>query len=215
LFSFRPDWHLQERANPLVRQYLLALDAVLEVRPELLGCDVVCAHCKIRFLTHPRNAGRLNLRCPFGCREVHRRQSSNRRGTAYRQTPEGQEKKRILNARRCAEAGNPQAELPTVPVESSDSPVVPVVDRQTVDVPLPDELPVKLELVLGEVVLDEAGLFASPMLPYVRMIVRVVEGLELGCGELVRWLLQVLRQRSIASRSRVDYVLRFLNEHPP
>ena len=215
MFSFRPDWHLQDCANPLVRQYLLALDAVLQVRPELLGCDVVCAHCGIRFLTHPRNAGRLNLRCPFGCREFHRRQSSNRRGTAYRQTPEGQEKKRILNARRCAEAGKPLAELPTVPVESIDSPVVPVVDLQAVDVLLPDELPVKLELALGGVVLDEAGLFESSMLSYLRMVVRLVEGLELGCGELVRWLRQALRQRSIAFRSRGDYVLRFLNQHPP
>ena len=206
---------MQERANPLVRQYLTALNAVLQGRPELLGCDVVCAHCQIRFLTHPRNAGRLNLRCPFGCREFHRRQSSNRRGTAYRQTPEGQEKKRILNARRCAEAGKPLAELPTVPVESIESPVVPVVDLQAVDVLLPDELPVKLELALGGVVLDEAGLFESSMLSYLRMVVRLVEGLELGCGELVRWLRQALRQRSIAFRSRGDYVLRFLNQHPP
>jgi hypothetical protein len=206
---------LLECANPLVRQYLLALDAVLEVRPELLGCDVVCAHCKIRFLTHPRNAGRLNLRCPFGCREVHRRQSSNRRGTAYRQTPEGQEKKRILNARRCPEAGNPLAELPTVPVESIDSPVAPVVDMQAGDVPLPDELPVKLELVLGGVVLDEAGLLESPMMPYLRMMVRLAEGIRLSCRELGDLLRRALRQRSIASRSRTDYVLRFLNQHPP
>jgi len=206
---------LQDCANPLVRQYLLALDAVLQVRPELLGCDVVCAHCGIRFLTHPRNAGRLNLRCPFGCREFHRRQSANRRGTAYRQTPEGQEKKRILNARRCPEAGNPLAELPTVPVESIDSPVAPVVDMQAGDVPLPDELSVKLELVLGGVVLDEAGLLESPMMPYLRMMVRLAEGIRLSCRELGDLLRRALRQRSIASRSRTDYVLRFLNQHPP
>jgi len=237
LFSLQPDWHLLDRANPLVRQYLTALDAVLQVRPELLGCDVVCIHCQIRFLTDPRNAGRTNLYCPFGCREHFQRENANRRSRAYRQTLVGQEKKRILNARRYRETDKRLAQPQTLTVALNDAPLVPVVDVPVVDVPVVDvpvvdvpvvdvpvvdvpvvdvpvvDVPVKL--VLGEVVLDEAGLFASPMLPYLRMIVRVVEGLELGCRELVRWLLQALRQRSIASRSRVDYVLRFLNEHPP
>ena len=207
MFSLQPDWHLLDRANPLVRQYLTALDAVLQVRPELLGCDVVCIHCQIRFLTDPRNAGRTNLYCPFGCREHFQRENANRRSRAYRQTLVGQEKKRILNARRYRETDKRLAQPQTLTVALNDAPLVPVVDVPVVDVPV--------KLVLGEVVLDEAGLFASPMLPYLRMIVRVVEGLELGCRELVRWLLQALRQRSIASRSRVDYVLRFLNEHPP
>jgi len=84
----------------------------------------------------------------------------------------------------------------------NDALLVPVID-----------VPVKL--VLAEVVLEQAGLFESPVLPYLRMIVRPIEGVELGCGEFERWMLQALRQRSIASRSRVDYVLRFLHQHPP
>ena len=68
VFSFREDWHQDDRARPLVRQYQLTLDAVLRDRPDLQDCAVRCCHCGIRFFTHPRNAGRRDLRCPFGCR---------------------------------------------------------------------------------------------------------------------------------------------------
>jgi hypothetical protein len=50
--------------------------------------------------THPRNAGRKDLGCPFGCREAHRRQNAIRRSTEYYQSPEGKEKKKHLNAAR-------------------------------------------------------------------------------------------------------------------
>jgi hypothetical protein len=50
------------------------------------------------FFTHPRNAGRNDLGCPFGCRQVHRRQNAKRRSIEYYRTKEGKEKKRHLNA---------------------------------------------------------------------------------------------------------------------
>ena len=53
------------------------------------------------------------------------------------------------------------------------------------------------------------------MLPYVGMIVSLLEGLRLGRQELLQLLLASLRQHSIAYRSRTDYVLRFLHQHPP
>jgi hypothetical protein len=107
-----------------------------------------------------------------------------------------------------------------VPVEGKDSPVeqandVEVVAVPVIEEPLPDAGLAKLELVLGSVVLDEAGLFESPMLPYLRILVRLIDGIELGLQELVRLLRQALRQRSMAFRTRADYVLRFLNQHPP
>jgi len=40
------------------------------------------------------------LRCPFGCREAHRRQRSNERSVEYYRTPEGKIKKKALNANR-------------------------------------------------------------------------------------------------------------------
>lgn len=81
--------------------------------------------------------------------------------------------------------------------------------------PPPDELSVPVELRLDSVVLDELSLTTSPMLPYVRMVVNLIEGIELSCQELVTLLRQALRQHSIAARRRRDYVLRFLHQHPP
>jgi hypothetical protein len=81
--------------------------------------------------------------------------------------------------------------------------------------PLPEALPEKAELRLEEVVLDEWSLTRSPMLPYVRMVLRLVEGIELTCQQVARLLGRRLRQHSIAYRRRTDYVRCFLHQHPP
>ena len=105
VFSFSEDWHKQERARPLVRQYQIALDAVLEARPELTDCAVECKHCGIRFFTHPRNAGREDLRCPFGCRKHHRRKLGRERSRRCSQKAEAKEKKQAHNKRRSFPVG--------------------------------------------------------------------------------------------------------------
>lgn len=175
----------------------------MEPHPELQHCLAHCLHCGIRFLTHPRNAGRLNLRCPFGCRQHHRQERSNQRSAAYYRTASGKKKKKLLNGRRSSSAA--ECERRTNPIEQAASP-----NEQ-----LPDELSGQVELQLEGVVLRESSLARSRMLPYVRMVVRLIEGLELSCRELAGLLRQALRQHSIASRSRLDYVLGFLHQHPP
>ncbi len=80
--------------------------------------------------------------------------------------------------------------------------------------PQPDLAP-KGELRLTGVILHEAIVMKSCMLPYVRMLVSLIEGIELSYQELQRLLWQAMRQHSIARRTRSDYVLRFLHEHPP
>jgi hypothetical protein len=84
----------------LVLAYYVALRSLLRTRPELRRCLTRCRHCRIYFFTHPRNARRSDLRCPFGCREAHRQRESNRRSTAYYQDAPGKEKKRQQNAKR-------------------------------------------------------------------------------------------------------------------
>jgi hypothetical protein len=59
-----------------------------------------CRDCRIFFLTHPRNAGRRDLRCPFGCRDAHRKQRSTERSIEYYNTEEGKTKKKIQNGKR-------------------------------------------------------------------------------------------------------------------
>jgi hypothetical protein len=73
---------------------------VVRDRPELRAYLTRCRHCGILFITHPRNAGRNDLGCPFGCREAHRKNSSTKRSIDYYRTEEGKGKKKRLNERR-------------------------------------------------------------------------------------------------------------------
>jgi len=84
----------------LVLEYYLLLRSVLRAKPRLRACLSRCRHCRIFFLTDPRNAGRRDLGCPFGCRQAHRQQQSTRRSVAYYRDPTGKKKKSDLNQRR-------------------------------------------------------------------------------------------------------------------
>lgn len=199
-----------------MRQYQTALDSVLESDSNLSGSVVSCCHCGIRFLTDPRCAGRLNLRCPFGCRKHHCQQRSRQRSAAYRQTEAGKAKKKRLNARRSCRSASTDSPPQTVAPRPADLPP----EQSAESLPVKEELtaeplPMTEELRLEDVVLDAESVRNSPTLPYVRMLVNLIEGLRLSVAELVELLLQALRQHSIAYRSRADYVLRFLHEHPP
>jgi hypothetical protein len=83
-----------------VKQYYVVLRSVLRNRPHLRKCLSRCRQCRIFFLTHPRNGGRRDLRCPFGCREAHRKQRSTERSVAYYATVEGKAKKKLQNDKR-------------------------------------------------------------------------------------------------------------------
>jgi hypothetical protein len=205
LFSFRADWHQDDRAKPLVRQYQTVLDSVVQSHPELQGCIVYCAHCGIRFLTHPRNAGRRDLRCPFGCRWHHRRQCSNGRSTAFYQRAGGKRKKKLLNARRQGK------QVPsTVPPQPDLRRQAPPANASRTD-----ESPTTVTLRLEGIVLEESSLATSPMLGYVRMVIGLIEGVALTRSEVLSLLRQGMRQRSIGVRRRIDYILGFLHQHPP
>ena len=84
----------------IAARYYRAIRFVIKRQPELKRCLTRCRHCQILFFTHPRNAGRNDLRCPFGCREAHRRQKSVERSVAYYRCQEGKKKKIALNQRR-------------------------------------------------------------------------------------------------------------------
>jgi len=84
----------------LVLEYYLLLRSVLRARPQLRECLSRCRHCRIFFLSHPCNAGRQDLGCPFGCQEAHRKQESTRRSADYYRDPKGKKKKSDLNNKR-------------------------------------------------------------------------------------------------------------------
>ncbi len=78
--------------------YYVVIRSVLRTNPELRPLLKRCKHCRIYFFTGPQNALREDLRCPFGCREACRRQSSTRRSVAYHRTHK--DRKAKLNRRR-------------------------------------------------------------------------------------------------------------------
>jgi len=189
----------------MLQEYQRALDSILQSHPELQPCAVSCLYCGIRFLTHPRNAGRVNLRCPFGCRQHHRRQASRQRSRAYYQTVVGRRKKKGLNGAR--PHGGRSSVCPQQPEPDPPS--------AACSGPPRDELPEQVERYREGVVLEAWRLESSRMLPYVRMVVRLIEGFWLPGQELVRWLRETLRQHSIATGESTVYVLRFQHQHPP
>jgi hypothetical protein len=99
----------------LVLSYYVVLRSVLRIKPWLRKCLARCRHCGIFFLTDPRNAGRRDLGCPFGCRRAHRQRQSTQRSVAYYREPEGKAKKQALNARRRKHPPPPAAPRPVPP----------------------------------------------------------------------------------------------------
>jgi len=199
----------------------------LRRHPKWQGCAVHCCHCEIRFFTHPCNARRQDLRCPFGCREHHRRQCGNARSRKYNQTPQGRANKKRLNiaARLKADkAASIDTAPPPAPLEPSgqltaDSPSADFADATTVDAfasvaPSP-ALWEPLTLNLDGFVLDESTLVNSRVLPYVRMVVSLLEGEVISGEELISALRTRIRQRSFDRLPQREYVLSFLHQHPP
>ena len=99
-FRFSRDWYREGVARALVGRYYLILRSVVRTRTELRRCVTRCCHCGIFFLTHPRNAARRDLGCPFGCKEAHRKRRSTKRSVEYYRTDEGKVKKKIQNDKR-------------------------------------------------------------------------------------------------------------------
>src|SRR5690606_10139046 len=75
----------------------------------LRRCLTRCRHCRIFFITHPRNAARHDLGRPFGCQQAHRRRESMQRTAAYYGDEHGKVKKRIQNGKRAAAKAAPGA----------------------------------------------------------------------------------------------------------
>jgi hypothetical protein len=202
------------------------LDAALRDRPDWRNCAVLCRHCGIRFFAHPRCAGRRDLHCPFGCRAHHRRQCGNERSKKYRDTDSGRAKKKQLNIAARIKAGQAASSdtTPPTPLEpsnqladesSSANPLNAAAAVASSSVGALPAIAENLTLPLEGFVLDESTLVNSRILPYVRMLVSVLEGRTISHEELIATLRQGIRQRGIGRLPRREYVLDYLNQHPP
>ena len=177
----------------MVLEYYQLLRSVLRAKPHLRPCLKRCRCCGIFFLTHPRNAGRQNLRCPFGCREVHRKRESTRRSVAFYR--EHRDKRRLQNGKRCRRA-----------------PPVHPAGQGTEQVPSPPCGPREPALGGTEPVLQKVK---PELVEHVRVVVSLIEGRAVSRERILTMLAKVLRQLRIGRRRKIDQTVAWLNEHPP
>jgi hypothetical protein len=70
-------------------------------------------------------------------------------------------------------------------------------------------------LPLEGLLLDKPTLVNSRILPYAQMVASVIERRTISRDELIAVLRKSMRQRSMGRRPHREYVLRYLNQHPP
>jgi len=66
-----------------------------------------------------------------------------------------------------------------------------------------------MNLVVGE------HRISASMVCYLRMVTSLIEGRRVRAAEILEMLKMVLRQHSLCRRSRIDYVVQYLNKHAP
>lgn len=175
----------------LALAYYFILRGVLRERRHLRACLVRCRHCRIFFLADPRNRGRKDLGCPFGCREAHRRKRSAERSAAYYRTQAGKVKKAALNSRR-RQAGDCGSGPPEASARiESDSIQFPAETR-------PEDIQ-----------------FPAEIVEHVRMVTSLIEGVDVSREQVVSMLERTVRQRRILREGWIEYALRWLAGHPP
>ena len=145
----------------------------------------------------PANRGREDLRCPFGCRQLHRRQQFSRRSTAYYRTAAGRQKKHRLNASRSNSADS------NATVEALSPPVSVTAEAQP-SLALPESLEISLEMIER-----------SSVLPYVALLFALIGGRKLTREQLLERLCLRVRQHSLPHLPRREYVAHIVHEQPP
>lgn len=188
---FSPGWYRSGEVRVLVGQYYSVLRSVLRTRPQLRGCLSRCRHCRIFFITHPRNAGRKDLGCPFGCSDAHRRQQSTKRSVEYYRGKYGKILRRYQNAKRkpveprwrCHSHGEAEEEASEKRVAQSQG---------------------------------QSRRFDPGMVEHLRIVISRIEQRVISADEILEMLIRVfLRQHSMPVIRRIDYVVSYLNENPP
>lgn len=186
----------------LVLEYYLVLRSVPRAKPGLRRYLTRCRYCRIFFLTHPRNAGRCDLGCPFGCQEAHRKRRSTQRSVEYYGTDEGKVKKKIQNDKRRRKPAGAQDDPGAAPSSPASRPQQPA-QRQNGGEGLS---------LLGR---SEGPEFEAGLLAYLRMVVSLIEGRRVSREEIVNMLARAVRQHSMARRRRIDYVVEYVRGNPP
>lgn len=121
-FSEEADWYKKGQAIYFYEYYENILTTFPCCKKFVL---IKCAQCNITIATSCSNQGRNDIRCYFGCKEIHKKTESNIRVAKYYETPEGKEKKKALNSKEnssCEKDNSPDQEpvLTSPPLSLSD-----------------------------------------------------------------------------------------------
>ena len=108
----------------------------------------------------------------------------------------------------CPSIDDQRAEQPT------SRPLLPDLQDQTcADENSPETDPLGLDLAFPETA-HRVSVDPS-MLRYLCMVTSLIEGRRVSMEELLKMLARIMRQRSMYRTRRIDYVLDYLNKHPP
>jgi len=174
----------------LVLHYYWVLRLILSTNPHIRKYLTRCKHCGIFFLTHPRNADRRDLRCPFGCRQYHRRKSSKERSAKYYRSEKGKKKKKALNERRykLTEADDGREDLAA---EGPSKQQGAVTDH-------------KIDFIQDKGILS-----------YIQMVIGLIEGRYVSMDEILKMLQKISRTHRIDRHRRFVYAFAYPRQRPP
>jgi len=182
------------------------LRSILKTWPSERRCLKRCRCCRIFILTDPRNTGRKDLRCPFGCQQAHEKQESTRRSVAWYRTAKGKERKRVANRKRnrTTVPGKPRAKeiQPAEPTDATPTPGETGLDPVTT---AQESSSQRLK----------PGPWPRPMVKYVRVVVSLIERRKVSLEQIHQMLVKIWRQRGMARRRKVDHIVERLNERAP
>lgn len=94
------DWYKKEDVREYISDYYGKIHKIIQTANRRYWELIRCADCGIYLITSCSNRGRKDIRCPFGCRDCHKKEASKERSTAYYQTDYGIIKRQIQNAKR-------------------------------------------------------------------------------------------------------------------
>ena len=224
----------------LVLTYYFLLRQALRDRADLRSCLTRCQHCRIIFLTDRRNGHRKDLRCPFGCRAAHRKKRSAKRSAAYYRTASGKKKKARLNRRRrreqCDHAGaaektavfdSGEVKRGLLDIASSDPPQsecepasikdsgIEVPGMEMTGVHPSDIARASIEVTEGVEHTEFEAEFDAEIVEHVRLVVGLIDRRDVTREEILTMLARAVRQHRMGREKRLDYVLAWLEKHPP
>ncbi len=100
LYFYKVGWYKNKFNQEYTLKYYSELRKIIKFVPSKYWVLTRCKECGIYFLTAPSNRGRNDIRCLIGCREQHKKLSSNKRSTAFNKTERGRQIKYRHNQNR-------------------------------------------------------------------------------------------------------------------